>query len=168
MLLTILKEANKKVVGLHDDDASSEAIMAMLRHLYGLRYEDQEIDVEGWHFPGLHLAVFTLGYKYDIESLRYEAAERFEDYLEGEIAEGTFYEETIHAIQKLLGPDVHQLADQSLATSTRTFVLKHYDTLFENDHFRNLMASGTMLDIGLAHEFLNKIHKKQIEKKRRR
>ncbi|KAH0349641.1 hypothetical protein KCU83_g5408, partial [Aureobasidium melanogenum] len=93
-------EANKKVIELHDD-ASSDAIMAMLRHLYGLRYLEQELELDERRIPGFHLTVFMLGDKYDIKTLRSDAAELFGDSLqmEEENSENSgFWDETIYAI----------------------------------------------------------------------
>lgn len=38
----------------------------MFRHLYGLRYLEQELGLEERHIPGFHLEVLMLGDKYDI------------------------------------------------------------------------------------------------------
>jgi hypothetical protein len=58
--------------------------MAMLKHLYGLDYEDQDLGDDDAHTPGLHLCVFMLGDKYDISSLRDHAAQYFEQFLQEE------------------------------------------------------------------------------------
>ncbi|KAH0009360.1 hypothetical protein KCU78_g10766, partial [Aureobasidium melanogenum] len=105
-------EANKKVIELHDEDASPDTIMAMLKHLYGSTYGKQEIQVESRQVPGFHLAVFTLGDKYDIETLRSDAAERFERSLQIKEESSQFWDDTIYTIQKVLGPSAPKLADR--------------------------------------------------------
>ena len=136
--------------------------MAMLRHVYGSRYEKQELQVEDWQLPGFHLTIFMLGDKYDIGSLREEAAKRFKEFLEEEISDATFYVDTLYAVHRLLGPEAQQLADDSLNMSTRTLVLEYFETFFSDNTFRELLGSGSMSDEGLAHEFLNKIYKKKF------
>ncbi|KEQ59185.1 uncharacterized protein M437DRAFT_78327 [Aureobasidium melanogenum CBS 110374] len=143
-------------------NASPNAIMAMLKHLYGTTYKKQEIQINDWSYPEFHLTVFMLGDKYDIRSLRKEAAEQFNEFLAGEISDGAFYEETIHAIQKLLGSDAHQLADDSLTTNAQKLVLKHFETFFGDSTFRELLGDGTMLTKDLTHVFLNKIYDKKF------
>ncbi|KAH0277523.1 hypothetical protein KCU91_g3115, partial [Aureobasidium melanogenum] len=150
-------EANKKVIELHDEDASPNAIMAMLKHLYGSGYLKQDMQVDPRHVPGFHLEVFTLGDKYDIKTLRSDAAERFERFLQNEEKSSEFWDETIYVIQKVVGPSALQLADQSLAEDTRDFVVNNFGLLFNDNTFRRLMAAGTMLDQNLAYDLLTQI-----------
>jgi hypothetical protein len=79
-LLSRIQEADKKIIELHDDD-NSEAIIPMLKHIYGLSYENQELTIEDNSAAILHLAVFMLGDKYDISSLRAAAAKLFNQIL---------------------------------------------------------------------------------------
>ncbi|KAG9660044.1 hypothetical protein KCU64_g3461, partial [Aureobasidium melanogenum] len=156
-------EANKKVIELHDD-ASFDAIMAMLRHLYGLRYLEQELELDERRILGFHLTVFMLGDKYDIKTLRSDAAELFGDFLqmEEENSENSgFWDETIYAIQKVLGPNAPQLADQSLAEDAQDFAIKNFELLFQDITFRGLIAAGTMLDKDLAYRLLTKVCEKK-------
>ncbi|KAG9660090.1 hypothetical protein KCU95_g7945, partial [Aureobasidium melanogenum] len=148
-------EANKKVIELHDEDASPDKIMAMFKHLYGSTYGKQEIQVESRQVPGFHLAVFTLGDKYDIKTLRSDAAERFERSLQIEEESSQFWDETIYTIQRVLGPSAPQLADRSLVEDTQDFVINNFRLLFQDSTFRRLMAAGTMLDQDLAYELLS-------------
>lgn len=129
--------------------------MAMLRHLYGSSYREQDIWVSDEDVAGYHLSVFMLGDKYDIKSLRDQAAERFIDTLEEDKRVDCLYDETIDAIQKVLGPDAPQLADQSLVKSTTEFVFNNLFLFFHDKHFRKLLGEGVMLKEELAIEFLN-------------
>jgi hypothetical protein len=137
--------------------------MAVIRHLYGLNYKDQDLDVEANYLAEFHLSVFMLGDKYDISSLRIEAAKCFDDFLEGEESDGYYYHQTIYAIQKLLGPEAPQLADQALVLSTTEFVLKYFASLFRDARFRGLLAKGVMLKNDLAIEFLDKVGQKILD-----
>jgi hypothetical protein len=71
--------------------------MAMLRHIYGSNYRYQNIHEDGdyAHTAKLHLGVFILGDKYDVSSLRSEAASCFRDFLVQESLEWLYYDETI-------------------------------------------------------------------------
>lgn len=155
----MIQEADKKVIELHGDD-NSEAIMAMLKHLYGLNYETQDIgdasdDID---IAGLHVSVFMLGDKYDISSLRDEALERFRKYLEEERESDCLYNNTIFAIQKLLGPNAPQPADQSLIESATDFLLGNLFLFFTESLFRDLLAGGVMLKKDLAVTFLEDLN----------
>jgi hypothetical protein len=136
----------------------------MLRHLYGSRYKDDELDdlfkeskPMASHIAGSHLSVFMLGDKYDIDSLRYDAAKRFEDLLDLEAKSGSFFDGTIQAIQRLLGPDTPLLADRTLLISTTQFIDDNMFMLFADKLFRDLLAEGVMLNKDLAIGFLQDI-----------
>ena len=153
-----MQEANKKVIELHDD-ASSEAIMIMLRHLYGADYGpteqmDLQADEAEYFTPKFHLSVFMLGDKYDISSLRAAAATIFDHYLSTQVEEGGFDEERIYLIQTLLGPNALQLADGSLALLAREVVLYHVPALIFNELARSLLAEGTLLNKDLTKTML--------------
>lgn len=155
--LTSVQEANKKVVELHDD-ANPDAIMAMLKHLYGSDYKKQDWVEHEAHNIEVHLSVFILGDKYDISSLRVQAAALFKRFMDTECEHESYYAQTIYAIQKLIGPNAPQLADKALAQYTRDVVLDYYDYLFDNETFRSLMAEGSMLQKDLAMDVLDKIN----------
>jgi hypothetical protein len=133
--------------------------MAMLRHLYGAHYSKQkEFSDDG--MAEFHLSVFILGDKYDISSLRDEASDCFICFLEEERQSESFFDRTIYVIQKLLGPDAPQLADQSLTEYTSLFVLEHFCLLLSDRTFRDLLAEGIMLKKDLAIEFLKTVYTK--------
>jgi hypothetical protein len=144
------------VIELHDD-ANPEAIVAMLRHLYGSDYEDQDLGEDETHLAALHLWVFMLGDKYDISSLRDNAVVRFDAFISWEERSDYYFPTTIHAIQKLLGPEAPQLADQALVLSTTEFVLENYMSLIQDETFRSLLAKGAMLKNDLAIQFLDRV-----------
>jgi hypothetical protein len=133
--------------------------MAMLRHLYGSNYSKQE-EFSDDAMAEFHLSVFILGDKYDINSLRDEAYDCFVGFLVEERQSEEFFDQTIYAIQKLLGPDAPQLADQSLTEYTSLFVLENLYLLLSDKTFRNLLAEGTMLEKDLAIQFLETVHSK--------
>lgn len=153
VLLSNNQEADKKTIELHGDD-DHEAVMAMLRHLYGSSYKEQEI----WVMPGnranAHLSVFMLGDKYDISSLRAAAATIFNHYLSDQVDEDGFDDESIYLIQTLLGPNALQLADESLTLLAREVVLDHVPALIFNELARSLLAEGTMLNKELVKTML--------------
>ncbi|KAI4731272.1 hypothetical protein E4T49_00901 [Aureobasidium sp. EXF-10728] len=158
--LGAFSEANQKIVELYDN-VSSDAIMAMLKHLYGMDYKDQSIHHDFRGISQVHLEVFVLGDKYDVDSLRKQAADRFMKFLTGEAEDGSFYDETIHVIQRLLGPDAPELADRSLYLRAKHFILNRYPMrLFEDETFRDLLGKGKMLNEKLAVAFLHKIHER--------
>ncbi|KAI4722530.1 hypothetical protein E4T48_01187 [Aureobasidium sp. EXF-10727] len=156
-------ETNQKVVELHDD-VSSDAIMAMLEHLYGMDYKDQSVHGDVGGISQVHLEVFVLGDKYDVVSLKKQAADQFMKFLTGEADHGRFYDRTIHEIQMLLGPDAPELADKSLYLRAKHFVLNRYPVrLLENSTFRDLLGKGKMLNEKLAIAFLHQICEKLCE-----
>ncbi|KAH0017826.1 hypothetical protein KCU78_g7411, partial [Aureobasidium melanogenum] len=157
-------EANKDVIELHED-ASITAVMTMFKHLYGLNYEKQEMPTHITDVVGFHLEVFMLGDKYDISSLRVEAAARFIHAVQGEMRPSSalgIQDQTIYAIRRLLGPHAVHCADQSLTTKIKALVLTNSTKFFRNQLFRRLLGSGTMLDIELGVEFMNKIHREWL------
>jgi hypothetical protein len=102
-LLSRNQEADNKIIELHDDH-DSEAIMCMLRHLYGMDYGDlgnPSIEPIRETAANLHLSVFMLGDKYDITSLRAAAAELFDETLKEESRKAYVCDPTIYAISKL-------------------------------------------------------------------
>ncbi|KAG9527817.1 hypothetical protein KCU93_g4735, partial [Aureobasidium melanogenum] len=157
-------EANKDVIELHED-ASITAVMTMFKHLYGLNYEKQIMPTHITDIVGFHLEVFMLGDKYDINSLRIEAAAKFILTVQAEMGPLSvlgIQDQTIYAIRRLLGPHAVHFADQSLTTKIKALVLTHSTKFFRNQPFRKLLGSGTMLDIELGVEFMNKIHREWL------
>jgi len=67
-----LKESGLKEVELHEDDP--EAVLAMLRHIYGLTYDEQTPG--GCCLLSQHASVFVVAEKYQISGLRQMPAER--------------------------------------------------------------------------------------------
>jgi hypothetical protein len=151
-LLSRIQEADKKIIELHDDD-NSEAIIPMLKHIYGLSYENQELTIEDNSAAILHLAVFMLGDKYDISSLRAAAAKLFNQILVEE-SQTVLGDGIIYAISKLLGPQAPQLADEDLMTSTIEFVFARAATFMKDETFCRLLANGVMFDQEDAFQFL--------------
>ena len=155
--MTKNQEADKKIIELHDD-VGNDAVMTMLKHLYGLNYKEQYFDEEDDVTVEMHHALFILGDKYDISSLREEAAASFDEFLARESRDRDYYSSTIFTIQKLLGPHAPQLVDKSLEDTARSFVLDDYTFLFRDELFRSLIAEGTMFQKDLAMEFLGIIY----------
>ena len=133
--------------------------MVMLKHLYGMTYGSQELD--NWCAEAdidltalFHLSVFMLGDKYDIDSLRTAAAQCFNKVLEEERSDKYFTDDTVYAIQKLLGPHAPELADGTLAESTDEFVARNYYLMMQDSTFRSYLSRGEMFDKDLAEQFL--------------
>ncbi|THW83658.1 hypothetical protein D6D15_09431 [Aureobasidium pullulans] len=154
-LLGNFSEAKKKVVELHDD-TGPDAITAMLKHLYGMSYETQIEPCEEVDFAELHHHVYLLGDKYDIESLRVQAAKKMRNFLSLEIRTG-LYDKTISTIQKILGPEAVQFADRALELQTKKQLFARTQSLFRDHTFRDLLATGKMLAPKTAMAFLDKI-----------
>lgn len=129
----------------------------MFRHIYGSDYEEQDIIVGPCEHAGFHLSVFILGDKYDIGSLRDQAAKCFDKFVDGESLSDEYCDDTIYAIQKLLGPQALQLADDSLEDLALDFVRRNHKELFLDSTFRNLIAEGVMLQADFAIEVLNEV-----------
>ncbi|THY07979.1 hypothetical protein D6D01_09704 [Aureobasidium pullulans] len=155
-LLGNFSEAKKKVIELYDDVVPS-AMIAMLKHLYGVSYETQLEPCEEDYIAELHHHVYLLGDKYDIESLRIQAAKEMRTFLSKEFDLG-LYHNTISTIRNILGPEAVQFADRALELQTKKQVLAHTSTLFLNAFFRNLLAKGRMFAPETAMAFLNKIN----------
>ncbi|THY79685.1 hypothetical protein D6C93_10113, partial [Aureobasidium pullulans] len=155
-LLGNFSEAKKKVVELHDD-TRTDAITAMLKHLYGMSYETQIEPCDEEDFAELHHHAYLLGDKYDIESLRIQAAKKMRTFLSDEFHMG-LYHSTISTIQRILGPEAVQFADRALELQTKKQVLAHTSTLFLHAFFLNLLAKGKMFAPETAMAFLNKIN----------
>lgn len=136
----------------------------MLKHLYGMTYGSQEVN--NWCDEAeidltalFHLSVFMLGDKYDIDSLRTAAAQCFNQVLEEERSDKYFSDDTIYAIQKLLGPHAPELADGTLTEDTDEFVVKNYYLMMQDSTFRSCLGRGVMFDRDLAEQFLEMVSK---------
>lgn len=152
-----MQEAKKKVIELHDD-TGPDAITAMLKHLYGMSYETQIEPCEEDDFAALHYHVYLLGDKYDIESLRIQAAKKMRTFPSDEFKVLEIYHNTISTIQRILGPEAVQFADRALELQTKKQVLAHTSTLFLDAFFLDLLAKGKMFAPETAMAFLNKIN----------
>lgn len=97
----------------------------MLEHLYGTVYEEWD-EIDSFRTTEFQLSMFVLGNKYDIDSLRSQAAGRFCNYLQHELRDCSLNGHSIYAIQKLLGPNALQLADRSLTRDTQEYVLDKF------------------------------------------
>jgi hypothetical protein len=132
--------------------------MAMLQHLYETNYKTHHLQDEARDTAEFHLPVFMLGDKYDIESLGEEASESFKNFLEIERLTDCMWNETIYTLQKLLGPNAPQLADQTLAKIATRFVLGNLSLLWSEKLFRELIAEGTMFKKDPAVEYLEDLN----------
>ncbi|THX80633.1 hypothetical protein D6D04_04491, partial [Aureobasidium pullulans] len=155
-LLGNFSEAKKKVVELHDDVISG-AMMAMLKHLYGMTYHEQEYPGSGKDLPEFHLDVFILGDKYDVPSLRLAARKTLLEFMSKEFKGPILWDSSIFVIQKLLGPDAAQLADRSLELHIEERVLSHARLLLLDDTFRSELVRGKMLKPSIADVFMKRI-----------
>ncbi|TIA10734.1 hypothetical protein D6C81_08190 [Aureobasidium pullulans] len=150
------QDAKKKVVELHDDVISG-AMMAMLKHLYGMTYHEQEYPGSGRDLPEFHLDVFILGDKYDVPSLRLAARKTLLEFMSKEFKGPILWDPSIFVIQKLLGPDAAQLVDRSLELHIEERVLSHARLLLLDDTFRSELVRGKMLKPSIADVFMKRI-----------
>ncbi|THW99597.1 hypothetical protein D6D13_10040 [Aureobasidium pullulans] len=142
-----INEAKKKVVELHDD-TGPDAIMAMLKHIYGLHLGNTFPEWRDGDGIGCYLEVYAIGDKYDVESLREQVTPMIREELEmgfivPKIAP-VFLEITIDYLQKILGPSAVQYADKTLVSTTKELVLKNSDALMRAPRFQAKMALGEM------------------------
>ncbi|THW03737.1 hypothetical protein D6D24_10677 [Aureobasidium pullulans] len=158
-LLGNFSEANKKIIELHDD-TDPEAMMYMLKYLYDMAYpRDLELGISTM----IHLEIYILGDKYDIKSLRDEAAAHIMYLLQEQYYAGEFSNASIFTIQKLLGPDPVCLADQSLEIQTKDQVFGYASVLLSDEMFRTLLAKGEMFDTQHALDYLEALNKICLE-----
>ncbi|THW14458.1 hypothetical protein D6D23_09379 [Aureobasidium pullulans] len=155
----VILEANKKIIELHDD-TDPEAMMYMLKYLYDMAYpRDLELGISTM----IHLEIYILGDKYDIKSLRDEAAAHIMYLLQEQYYAGEFSNASIFTIQKLLGPDPVCLADQSLKIQTKDQVFGYASVLLSDEMFRTLLAKGEMFDTQHALDYLEALNKICLE-----
>ncbi|THZ66473.1 hypothetical protein D6C85_08102 [Aureobasidium pullulans] len=155
----VILEANKKIIELHDD-TDPEAMMYMLKYLYDMAYpRDLELGISTM----IHLEIYILGDKYDIKSLRDEAAAHIMYLLQEQYYAGEFSNASIFTIQKLLGPDPVCLADQSLKIQTKNQVFGYTSVLLSDEMFRTLLAKGEMFDTQHALDYLEALNKICLE-----
>ncbi|KAH0362070.1 hypothetical protein KCU65_g8263, partial [Aureobasidium melanogenum] len=131
------------------------AFLGRFVHLYGLSYKTQLVPTHIMDNIGFHLEVFMLGDKYDISSLRIEAADRFIHAVHEQLRPSSLLgiqDPTIYAIRRLLGPHAVHFADQSLTTKIKALVLTNSTKFLRNQIFRKLLGGGSMLDIELGVE----------------
>lgn len=142
----------------------------MLDYLYGKPYKTPyTYHIQPWNLPleigytespSDHVEIFILGDKYDIDSLKTEAAEWYQDYVKWHL-EGSFLsDEVVYAIQKVVGPDAFEHGTQTLVKFVEEMVFKYDTYLLSDDTFRELLAKGRMLRGDLALEFLTEISNK--------
>lgn len=134
----VTQVASSNEVDLGDEE-DAEAIRAMIRHIYGLRYdkmlEENTLDDAAAFSTNedllFHIAVFTAADKYDVASLRPLVVKKFEGLME------TSWESENFAIsmQKLTGPSAGHLADNTLQAATAAFCARNLLKLIKKDAF---------------------------------
>lgn len=135
-------------------------MMYMLKYLYDMAYpRDLELGISTM----IHLEIYILGDKYDIKSLRDEAAAHIMYLLQEQYYAGEFSNASIFTIQKLLGPDPVCLADQSLKIKTKDQVFGYASVLLSDEMFRTLLAKGEMFDTQHALDYLEALNKICLE-----
>ena len=79
--LICLQESGSKEVELHEDDP--DAMMAMLRHIYGLRYD--ELPRGGTYLLSQHASTFVVAEKYQILGLQSDICSNIQSMLDSHI-----------------------------------------------------------------------------------
>lgn len=108
--------ASNGEVCLDDDDDDPEAILAIIRHIYGFPY-DCSYDAGPPPLAILtdlmfHINVFAAADKYDVPSLRMIVVEKFAQLMTHKWSASR--EEFCAAVQRLCGPEAVMFADNSL------------------------------------------------------
>ncbi|KAG9598890.1 hypothetical protein KCU77_g6244, partial [Aureobasidium melanogenum] len=121
------------------DDEDAEAIRAMIRHIYGLRYdkmlEENTVDDSAAFSTNedllFHISVFTAADKYDVASLRPLVVNKFEGLMETSWESESF----ATSMQKLTGPSAGHLADNTLQAAAAAFCARNLLKLIKKDSF---------------------------------
>ncbi|KAI5198878.1 hypothetical protein AUEXF2481DRAFT_26917 [Aureobasidium subglaciale EXF-2481] len=141
-----------------DDDDDSEAVYAMLRHMYNMPYGEHPHN----RIPtGIHLyhciRTFMIADQYDCPPLREVAKAHF--YNEAlRLLHGASLNAFIHCMSQMCGPDAPRLADQSLRDKILSLCMKHYGRLAEEDVFKAELKAGTLFDGDAAVQILAKVN----------
>ncbi|KAI5248062.1 hypothetical protein E4T42_05822 [Aureobasidium subglaciale] len=123
-----------------DDDDDSEAVYAMLRHMYNMPYGEHPHN----RIPtGIHLYHFVKAHFYN-EALK--------------LIHGASPSAFIHCISQIYGPDAPRLADQSLRDQILSLCIEHYGRLAEEDVFKAELKAGTLFDGDAAVKILAKVN----------
>lgn len=111
----------------------------MIRHIYGLSYDNEEKQSKDSTVPYsvngdllFHISVFIAADKYDVALLRPHVVKRFRDLMQTNWKGDQF----ISSIQMLCGQSAGHLADRSLQAAVASFCTAHLNELLEQDKFR--------------------------------
>ncbi|CAD0092139.1 unnamed protein product [Aureobasidium vineae] len=121
-----------------------EAILAMMRHVYGFPYD--HLYESGPPFAAVitdlifHINVFMAADKYDIPSLRLLVVDKFAELMD--LKWFANQHEFCTAMQRLCGPDAVAFADRSLQASAASFCSKHISDLIKLKSFASMLEDG--------------------------
>ncbi|KAI4743222.1 hypothetical protein E4T50_06419 [Aureobasidium sp. EXF-12298] len=137
--------ASSKEICLDDEDDDPEAILAMIRHVYGFPYD--YLYESGPPFAVVitdlmfHINVFTAADKYDVPSLRLLVVEKFVQLMD--LKWSADQKEFCTAIQRLCGPKATAFAaDRSLQACAASFCSKHITDLVKFEDFVSVLEQG--------------------------
>ncbi|THY78126.1 hypothetical protein D6C86_00230 [Aureobasidium pullulans] len=160
-----------------DDDDDADAVYAMLKHMYGMTF-NQHPDNFGHRVSRLQFLwkAYVVADKYDCPSMRLAIVTRTERYLGNQIsldhhlvtARCTFYEDLIQAISKICGPDALQLACPGMRDAVFDWLCRNFDLCIQEEGFNMAVRDGTLLDAQLTTRLLLEIGKEVGGRGRRR
>lgn len=128
--LTIVQEAGNNAIRLHDEPVYNPALVALIRHIYGMPYKEDEVKDD----PAFDVLVYIMADKYEVPTLR-DVIMRRHLYYKSDSDGGTFCE----AIQLVFD---HTFADTRLYTRYLQFCVQHHEVLSDEECFRNLMKDA--------------------------
>ncbi|KAH0360350.1 hypothetical protein KCU65_g9457, partial [Aureobasidium melanogenum] len=137
--------ASSKEICLDDEDDDPEAILAVIRHIYGFPYDYLYESGPPFTFVitdlMFHINVFTAADKYDVPSLRVLVVENFVQLMD--LKWSADPKEFCTAVQRLCGPNATAFAaDRSLQASAASFCSKHITNLVKFDVFVSMLEEG--------------------------
>ncbi|THY13913.1 hypothetical protein D6D01_08246, partial [Aureobasidium pullulans] len=146
-LLGNFSEAKQDILDLGDDD-DPDAVCALIKHLYGNTYHEQNVPFDHGEYYDNHLTTYTIGDKYDSASLRQQALTKLLRNIECELIQpnNEIPDLVIHFIQKIRGPSAIVFGDKAIQTGVCHLVSKYVYDLWNNKTFAALLIKGDMLD----------------------
>lgn len=158
-----------------DDDDDADAVYAMLKHMYGITFNQHP---DNFGAPRLQFLwkAYVVADKYDCPSMRLAITTRTRKYLGNHISldqylasvRCTCYEELVQAISKICGPDALQLACPGMRDAVFDWLCRNFDLCIQEEGFNMAVKDGTLLDAQLTTRLLLKIGKEVGDRGRRR
>ncbi|CAD0101109.1 unnamed protein product [Aureobasidium mustum] len=151
----VTKVATNPVFELDDQDDDLEAIIAVVKHMYGMKYNEhaqntvhpQKVGV--WrHSPVLRsdLAVYTMADKYDCRAVRRAALESFKATLHRIKSQPFLIHYYLPIIAYVCGSEAPRLADQSLYNAIIEFFFNEHVELKRWRGYRDAIRRDDVFD----------------------